>query len=130
MSLSYWKSLVVVPLLCCFACGPSIPATEELPDDRLEASQSSAVVVGGGSLLSVRYQHTATLLGNGKVLVAGGGTPSGEMASTELYDPATLTSSSGPSMATARRSHTATQLQDGSVLVVAGITCSPTGRCS
>ena len=43
-----------------------------------------------GSLNTARYDHTATLLPNGKVLVAGGyaGT-GGYLASAELYDPAT-----------------------------------------
>lgn len=120
MSLSHWKSLAVVPLLLCFACSPEV-APMETAAPAVEASQSSALLVGpAGSLLTARYQHTATLLPNGKVLVVGGGTPT-ETASTELYDPVTLTSSSGPALSAARRSHTATQLQDGSVLVVAGI---------
>ncbi|RKH05466.1 hypothetical protein D7X32_07800 [Corallococcus carmarthensis] len=115
-----WMSLAVVPLLLCFACSPE----SELPEEDLVSSQSSALVVSGGSLLSARYQHTATLLGNGKVLVAGGGTPSGSYTTTELYDPATATSVAGPSMLTARRAHTATLLQDGTVLVVGGINSS------
>jgi hypothetical protein len=36
-----------------------------------------------------RVQHTATLLQNGEVLVAGGGTSAANLASTELYNPAT-----------------------------------------
>ena len=45
-----------------------------------------------GSLATARYDHTSTLLPNGKVLVAGGldsiGNP---LASAELYDPASGT---------------------------------------
>ena len=41
-------------------------------------------------LASRRYHHTATLLPNGKVLVAGGETPE-VLASAELYDPASGT---------------------------------------
>jgi len=42
-----------------------------------------------GSLTTARSDHTATLLGNGKVLVAGGSGATGKLASVELYDPAT-----------------------------------------
>src|SRR5437016_13655333 len=40
-----------------------------------------------GSLATAREFHTATLLPNGKVLVAGGVDSSGFLASAELYDP-------------------------------------------
>ncbi len=43
-----------------------------------------------GSLNTARYEHTATLLPNGKVLVAGGrDSATVASASVELYDPAT-----------------------------------------
>ena len=43
---------------------------------------------GTGAMKIARNSHTATLLTNGKVLIAGGyGT--NELASAELYDPAT-----------------------------------------
>ncbi|WP_224243720.1 Kelch repeat-containing protein [Hyalangium gracile] len=71
-----------------------------------------------------RYEHTATLLSSGKVLVAGGVDASSSTtvhASAELYDPATNTWSAAGSMATARQGHTATLLSSGKVLVVAGV---------
>jgi hypothetical protein len=40
------------------------------------------------SLATARTNHTATLLGNGKVLVAGGYDGSADLSSAELYDPA------------------------------------------
>jgi chitodextrinase len=70
-----------------------------------------------GSLATQREGHTATLLPNGKVLVAGG-TLLG--ASAELYDPATNTWSAAGSPATVRYYHTATLLLNGKVLIAGG----------
>jgi hypothetical protein len=70
-------------------------------------------------LATSRYGHTATLLGNGKVLVVGGYW-NNYVASAELYDPATSTWSSAGSMAVARQYHTATLLSNGKVLVAGG----------
>ena len=55
-----------------------------------------------GSLNTARYLHTATLLPNGKVLVAGGFNGSGNLSSAELYDPASGTWSATGSLNTAR----------------------------
>jgi N-acetylneuraminic acid mutarotase len=74
-----------------------------------------------GSLSTARDQHTATLLNNGRVLVAGGLDAAGTaLASTEIYDPSTQSWSSGPPMAEARAQHTETLLNDGQVLVAGG----------
>jgi N-acetylneuraminic acid mutarotase len=77
----------------------------------------------GGVMSIGRTSHTATLLPDGRVLVAGGvsrengGSP---LASTEFYDPITNTWSSGPPMLAARSGHTATLLPNGKVLAVGG----------
>jgi len=73
-----------------------------------------------GSMAAVREFHTATLLTNGKVLVAGGTNSNGILASAELYDPASGTWSATGSLNTARFSHTATLLPNGKVLVAGG----------
>ena len=65
-------------------------------------------------------QHTATLLPNGQVLVAGGDGITGHLATAELYDPATGMWTATGSMATARFFHTATLLPNGQVLVAGG----------
>jgi Galactose oxidase, central domain/Kelch motif len=77
-----------------------------------------------GSLESARAFSTATLLANGKVLVAGGGLfatndPSSNTA--ELYDPATGVWSSAGTMNAPRRVHTATRLANGKVLISSGM---------
>ena len=69
-------------------------------------------------------RHTATLLGNGKVLVAGGLSSSGILASAELYDPATGMWSGTGALTTARAVHTATLLPNGKVLVAGGFNSS------
>src|SRR5437764_14005926 len=75
-----------------------------------------------GSLATARYGHTATLLPNGKVLVAGGGDSFGqEFASAELYDPATGLWTATGSMSAARVNYTATLLPNGKVLVAGGL---------
>jgi hypothetical protein len=74
-----------------------------------------------GSMTADRYYATATLLADGRVLVAGGfpggtGTP----ASAEVYDPATGTFSKTGSMPDRRVLSSATLLSDGRVLFSGG----------
>ena len=71
-----------------------------------------------GSLNTARVQHTATLLPNGKVLVAGGKIASGLFSeSAEIYDPASGTWTATGSLNNPRFSHSATLLPNGMVLV-------------
>ena len=73
-----------------------------------------------GGLTRARSGHTATLLPDGRVLIAGGGVPGEAFTTMEVWDPATETFSSAGSLSVARAEHTATALLDGRVLVVGG----------
>ncbi len=67
-----------------------------------------------------RAYHTATLLTNGKVLIAGGAAGSNPLATTELYDPDSGTFAPASDMTAPRWGHTATLLPDGRVLIAGG----------
>lgn len=84
-------------------------------------AQTSGTWSTTGSLNTARSGHTATLLANGQVLVAGGSNATGALASAELYNPATGKWTATASMATRRYAHSATLLSNGAVLVAGGI---------
>src|SRR5579863_5070986 len=66
-----------------------------------------------GSLTSARQNHTATLLANGLVLIAGGIASGGSyLSSAELYNPATGIFSTTGSLNAPRAYHTATMLSN------------------
>src|SRR5262249_24172696 len=75
-----------------------------------------------GSLTAARNGHTATLLPDGKLLVAGGSGDSGALTSAELYNSASGTWTETDSLDTGRYSHTTTLLADGKALVAGGWT--------
>jgi hypothetical protein len=86
-----------------------------------------------GTPCRTREFHTATLLANGKVLVAGGNEFDGyptwlaPTETSELYDPTTGTFANTGSMSVGRTYHTATLLVDGRVLIVGGWTNNGSG---
>ncbi len=94
--------------------------------DKVTVTVTTAGFTGTGAMTTARTRHTATLLANGKVLIAGGTkTRNAEpLASAELYDPGTGTFSATGSMTMARSSHTATLLPNGQVLLVGGASTS------
>src|SRR5262249_49947481 len=73
--------------------------------------------VNTGPLNVARHSHTATLLLDGKVLVAGGAAIGTLTNSAELFDPATGKCQATGFMLDERRNGTATLLLNGKVLV-------------
>ena len=78
-----------------------------------------------GAMSTPRFEHSATLLDDGRVLVAGGQGPpiagsSAALATTELYDPAVDSFRRSNDMGDARFNHAAVKLPDRTVMVVGG----------
>ena len=74
-------------------------------------------------LATARAWHSATLLDDGRVLLAGGFDASGTvpLTSTEIFDPRTRTVEPGPALLTARAKHAAVRLASGDVAVLGGV---------
>lgn len=92
---------------------------------------AKGVFQAAGKLLIARDSHSATVLANGTVLVAGGyshgfdGDAQPEwdtMFVAELFDPATSASTAAASLEADRAEHVATRLTNGQVLITGGIT--------
>jgi len=91
------------------------------------AGGAQAAFSGVGALGTGRYDHTATLLEDGRLLVAGGSSNNGQFeSSVRLYDPRTNTWADAGSMQTARSGQAAVLLESGKVLVAGGVTTGDT----
>jgi hypothetical protein len=88
-------------------------------------ANSAASPTNCTTLQSARVNHTATVLENGKVLIAGGlqesgGSQTTYLNTTEIYDPVSGTTSPGPTMLVERAFHTSTHLPGTNYTVIAG----------
>lgn len=120
--------------------GGGAPAAPVSIDTAEVYDPGEGVFHAAGKLLAGRDSHSATLLANGSVLVAGGYTHTFDgdadpewytMFTAELFDPASSLSTTAASLEADRAEHAATILSNGEVLITGGITgfqelcCSP-----
>src|SRR5437870_9230936 len=85
-----------------------------------ESVAGSDRFVPTANLIDARCFHTATMLRNGQVLVAGGLGDTGALTSAELYDQRQRSWSLTGNLITARFYYTAVLLRNGQVLVAGG----------
>lgn len=114
--------LGVIPALL-VGCADIDVDQDELGDGET-AEAMSPITYNVASLGTPRRYATATVLGNGKVLVAGGSDSMNTFATAEVYDPATDQWSAAGQMTGSpanRDRHTATLLSNGKVMVVGGL---------
>lgn len=87
-------------------------------------SQLSNTWKSVGPMTTERADHTATLLNDGRVLIAGGFKGEGKyftvLSSAEIFNPAINSFISVGSMSVPRTFHTATLLNDGRILITGG----------
>jgi hypothetical protein len=113
-------SLLMATLLAS-SCNGSTHELSEASNNPLAATDASTISPTG-NMTAPRSGHTATLLPNGQVLIAGGMERNGVFfRSAELYDPMSARfAAASRNMSTQRVGHSATLLASGRVLIAGG----------
>jgi hypothetical protein len=99
---------------------------DEVSTDSVEIyDPTTGTIKSSGKLCLPRSGHTATLLGDGNVLITGGGNDPSNLNSAELYRLSDGQCVPLKPMRTARERHSATMLADGRVLITGGTIVQP-----
>jgi hypothetical protein len=105
---------------------PTASASSANTPDRTPSGPTGAIPFESGfhsvdDMTTARFQHAATLLEDGRVLISGGrSVEGGILGSTEIWDPARGSFTVGQPMVVNRFGHSATRLHDGRVVVIGG----------
>jgi N-acetylneuraminic acid mutarotase len=117
----YTLTLLPNGLVLAVAGDDEYPLGTDTPLSSAEVyNPGTATWTNTGSLNIACQSHTATLLPNGLVLVAGGSSYGNALTNAELYNPETGGWTNTGPLNTARALHTATLLPNGLVLVAGG----------
>jgi hypothetical protein len=114
--------VVLVLLVGLIALGGVVVGASATPSPAPQPAACAGVVCSVAPLAEGRSGHSATRLGDGTVLIIGGGTQFWSVLplTAELWDPATERFRPAGSLAVGRHGHSATLLADGRILVAGG----------